>query len=168
MKYGTILFSVLGVAFSAVSSSLMAQAEYTEFVLYCPGESKQFIDADGKFIRIDKDTYLSWSKAKQDAYQRALSRQILRSDASARAYSHVTTYVSTHQLELHRMMEDGLNNDVKLFPYRRGDFDLLRKAENEMTSEELQAYRASWENTKNNIITSLAQENFNTAFCAKR
>jgi hypothetical protein len=168
MKFGIILFGVLGAAFSAVSFPLMAQSESTEYALYCPGESKQFIDMDGKFIRIDKDTYLSWSKTKQDAYQRALSRQILRSDASARAYSYVTTYVSTHQLELHRMMEDGLNNDEKLFPYRGGEIDLLRKAENEMTSVELQAYRASRENIQSNIITSLAQKKFNAEFCAKR
>jgi hypothetical protein len=168
MKYRIILFGVLGAAFSAVSFPLMAQAENTEYALYCPGESKQFIGADGKFIRIDKDTYLSWSKTKQESYQRALSLQILRSDASARVYSYFATYVSTHQLELHRMMEDGLNNDEKLFPYRGGEIDLLRKAENEMTSAELLAYRASRENIQNNIITSLAQKKFNAEFCAKR
>jgi hypothetical protein len=168
MKFGFSKFGILGAAVSLAVSPLMAQAENTEFALYCPGENKQFIGADGKFIRIDKDTYLSWTKTKQDAYQHALSRQILRSDASARAYSYVTTYVSTHQLELHRMMEDGLNNDEKLFPYRGGEIDLLRKAENEMTSAELQAYRAAREDIQSNIITSLAQKNFNTEFCVKR
>jgi hypothetical protein len=164
MKFGIVLFGIL----SATVAPSMAQAANTNFSLYCPGESKLFIGADGSFIRPDKDTYLSWSREKQESYQSALSLQILRTDASTRAYESVTNYFRANPLEIHRKVEDALNKDERLVPFRQGDFDLLRKPENQMTKEELQAYLSVLEDIQNNITDSLAQKNFNAEFCAKR
>ncbi len=163
MKFGIVLFGIL----SATVAPSVAQAANTNFSLYCPGESKLFIGADGSFIRPDKDTYLSWSREKQESYQSALSLQILRTDASTRAYESVTNYFRANPLEIHRKVEDALNKDERLVPFRQGDFDLLRKAENQMTKAELQAYRTVLEDIQNNITDSLAQKNFNNDFCAK-
>jgi hypothetical protein len=107
MKFGIVLFGIL----SATVAPSMAQAANTNFSLYCPGESKLFIGADGSFIRPDKDTYLSWSREKQESYQSALSLQILRTDASTRAYESVTNYFRANPLEIHRKVEDALNKD---------------------------------------------------------
>jgi hypothetical protein len=166
----TFRFSKLGILAFGLSIGISpshADAVNSSPALYCPGESKSFIGADGRFMQVDKDTYLSWPKTKQDSYRRALDRHILRTDASAKAYSSVVNYFQSNPLEIHRMMEDALNKDASLFPFRRGTVDLLRKAESQMTSEELKAYQSALERAEISISERLAQNNFNAAFCAR-
>jgi hypothetical protein len=167
MKFSFFQFGILATSAAFGVSPLLAEAASSTPTLYCAGESKPFVGADGIFIRIDKETYLSWPKAKQDSYRRALDRHILRTDASSRAYSSVANYFQSHPLEIHHMMEDALNKDERLFPFRRGSVDLLRKAENQMNSEELEAYLMALEQAEISISERLAQKTFNAEFCSK-
>jgi hypothetical protein len=167
MKFSFFKLGILTSSAAFGVSPLLAEAANSTPTLYCAGESKPFVGADGIFIRIDKDTYLSWPKAKQDSYRRALDLHILRTDASARAYSSVANYFESHPLEIHRMVEDALNKDETLFPFRRGSVDLLRKAENQMSSEELEAYLMALEQAEISISERLAQKTFNAEFCSK-
>jgi hypothetical protein len=168
MKFAFLKFGILSAGLSISISPSHADATNSSPALYCPGESKQFVGADGKFMRVDKDTYLSWPKAKQESYRRALDRHILRTDASAKAYSSVVDYFQSNSLEIHRMMEDALNKDASLFPFRRGTVDLLRKAESQMTNDELKAYQSALERAEISISERLAQNNFNAEFCGKK
>jgi hypothetical protein len=168
MKFGFSKLGVLALGLSIGMSPSHADAVNSSPALYCPGESKLFIGADGRFMQVDKDTYLSWPKAKQESYRRDLDRHVLRTDASAKAYASVVNYFQSNPLEIHRMMEDALNKDANLFPYRRGTVDLLRKAESQMTNDELKAYQSALERAEISISERLAQNNFNAEFCGKK
>ena len=159
---GIILATVTAAAWPTAAMQMAAEP------FYCPGETKQFIGPDDKFIRPNKDTFLSWPKAKQTAYSAALDRQILRSDATEKAYLAVAEYARTHPLEINRAREDALNKDARLFPFRRGEIDLLRKSEDQMTGEEKRAYLQSLEDFEIAMTERLARDNFNGEVCAKR
>jgi hypothetical protein len=150
----------------ATPSSVLAQSD-TE-VFYCPGESKQFIGADGKFIQVDRQTYEAWPKAKQDAYRAALDKHIRRTDASAHAYNLAASYGRDNPLELHRKRMEILNGDANLFPFRKGDVDILLKGESQMNNAERQAFQKAIYDADGHIIRTIAQSNFNAEFCAKR
>ena len=167
MKFG---FGFIGIILATVSAAAWPTAamQMAAEPFYCPGETKQFIGPDGKFIRPNKDTFLSWPKPKQTAYSAALSRQILRSDATEKAYLTVVEYARTHPLEINRAREDALNKDARLFPFRRGEIDLLRKSEDQMTGEEKRAYLKSLEDFEIAETERLARNFFHADFCSKR
>ncbi len=77
-------------------------------------------------------------------------------------------YARTHPLEINRAREDALNKDARLFPFRRGEIDLLRKSEDQMTGEEKRAYLQSLEDFEIAMTERLARDNFNGEVCAKR
>jgi hypothetical protein len=166
IRYVWLFAAMLPLTVAAPSSHVAAQSD-TE-VFYCPGETKQFIGPDGKFNQVDRQTYQSWPKAKQDAYRAALDKHIKRTDASAKAFTQTAAYARDHALELHRLRLEALNSDPNLFSYRNGEIDLLLKGEGQMSSAERQAYqKAIWE-ADSRIMRKLAQKNFNAEFCAKR
>lgn len=167
MKFGFPFIAIILAAVSAAAWPKVATQTATE-PFYCAGESRQFIGTDGKFIKVTKDIFLSWPRAKQTAYSAALSRQILRSDATERAYLAVVEYARTHPLEINRAREDSLNKDLRLFPYRRGEVDLLRKSEDQMNGEEKQAYLKVLEDFETEMTEKLATGSFNADFCSKR
>jgi hypothetical protein len=161
-----IFAGLLSLMLATLSSTVSAQSD-TE-VFYCPGESKQFIGADGKFIQVNRQTYEAWPKAKQDAYRAALDKHIRRTDASARAFGKAASYGRDNPLELHRKRMEILNGDPSLFPFRKGDVDILLKGEGQMNSAERQAFQKAIFDADARIIQTIAQSNFNAEFCVKR
>jgi hypothetical protein len=170
MKFRFSKFGILAVTAALATLQLRAEETFPDATFYCKGETvnKQYIGADGRFIRIDKATYLSWSKTQQDAYNQALQRHILRTDASAQAWRYAATYAETELLEMHRLRLDALNKDARLFPFRKGKVDLFDKSEGQMTPEENRAFVKAIDGAQLDIETGIARKRFNSEFCAKR
>jgi hypothetical protein len=168
MKSSYLSLFAAALSVSSVFLTSYASAQSDTDVFYCPGESKQFIGPDGKFIQVNRQTYESWPRAKQDAYRTALDKHIQRTDASARAFNQAAFYARDNALELHRKRLEYLNSDPNLFPFREGEVDLLLKGESQMTGNERKAFEKTVFDADGQIMRKLAQSSFNKEFCTKR